>query len=66
MDIDYTRICGAAAILSGNIHVNDSAREIKYRINYTQEWVMCLCNPRVCDYPKVKPRDKCKQVGYSA
>ena len=31
-----------------------------------KEWVMRLCNPRVCGYPEVKPRDKCKQVGYSA
>ena len=34
-----------------------------YRIGYTQEWVMRLCNPRVCSYPQAKPRDKCKQVG---
>ena len=27
---------------------------------------MRLCNPRVCGYPEAKPRDKCKQVGYSA
>ena len=38
----------------------------KYRIDYTQEWVMRLCNPRVCGYPEAEPRDKCKQVGYSA
>ena len=38
----------------------------KYRIDYTKEWVMRLCNPRVCGYPEAKPRDKCKQVGYSA
>ena len=37
-----------------------------YRIDYTKEWVMRLCNPRVCGYPEAKPRDKCKQVGYSA
>ena len=37
-----------------------------YRIDYTQEWVMRLCNPRVCGYPEAKPRDKCKQVGYGA
>ena len=36
----------------------------EYRIDYTQEWVMRLCNPRVCGYPEAKPRDKCKQVGY--
>ena len=40
--------------------------DVTYRIDYTQEWVMRLCNPRVCNYPKAKPRDKCKQVGYSA
>ena len=38
----------------------------KYRIDYTQEWVMRLCNPRVCGYPEAKLRDKCKQVGYCA
>ncbi len=38
----------------------------KYRIDYTKEWVMRLCNPRVCGYPEAKPRDNCKQVGYSA
>ena len=32
-----------------------------YKIDYTQEWVMRLCNPRVCGYPEAKPRDKCKQ-----
>ena len=37
-----------------------------YRIDYTQEWVMRLCSPRVCGYPEAKPRDKCKQVGYGA
>ena len=26
----------------------------KYRIDYTQEWVMRLCNPRVCGYPEAK------------
>ena len=38
----------------------------KYRIDHAKEWVMRLYNPRVCGYPEAKPRDKCKQVGYSA
>ena len=38
----------------------------KSQVDYTKEWVMRLCNPRVCGYPEAKPRDKCKQVGYSA
>ena len=38
----------------------------KYRIDHAKEWVMRLYNPRVCGYPDAKPRDKCKQVGYSA
>ena len=42
------------------------ANNFMYRIDYTKEWVMRLCNPRVCGYPEAKPRDKCKQVGYSA
>jgi len=33
-----------------------------YRIDYTKEWVMRLCNPRVCGYPEVKLRDKRKQA----
>ncbi len=37
-----------------------------YRIDHAKEWVMRLYNPRVCGYPEAKPRDKCKQVGYSA
>ena len=40
--------------------------EKRYRIDHAKEWVMRLYNPRVCGYPEAKPRDKCKQVGYSA
>ena len=27
-------------------------------IDYTQEWVMRLCNPRVCGYPEAKCVDE--------
>ena len=28
-----------------------------YRIDYTKEWVMRLCNPRVCGCPEAKLRE---------
>ena len=43
-----------------------SNTDYMYRIDHAKEWVMRLYNPRVCGYPEAKPRDKCKQVGYSA
>ena len=48
------------------VHSSLQSHGYKYKIDYTQEWVMRLCNPRVCGYPEAKPRDKCKQVGYCA
>lgn len=40
--------CKAAQTIDMMLHV-------VYRIDYTQEWVMHLCNPHVCGYPEARP-----------
>ena len=53
-------------IMSAHAHAHSNTSLYNmYRIDYTKEWVMRLCNPRVYGYPEAKPMDKCKQVGYS-
>ena len=64
--ISDTDTCLIAEDITYNLKRVHTHAETKYKIDYTQEWVMCLCNPRVCGYPEAKPRDKCKQVGYCA
>ena len=42
-------------LVTKGYRVTQISNYYKYRIDYTKEWVMRLCNPRICGYPKAKP-----------